>query len=150
MRVVRVTQAFPGSVHEAETVWYDTARWAAWVEGLAEVVDVEGAWPEAGSSVRWRSGPAGRGTVLERVVSHEPLAGQTLAVEDDSIRGHQEVAFTPLDENVQVLLSLQYELKKRSIVTPLVDALFIRRAMASSLRMTLGRFGAELASSRGD
>ena len=68
-------QAYPGSVHEAETCWYDTDRWPEWMDGLARVVAVEGDWPGVGSSVTWESGPAGRGRVRERVIAYEPLAG---------------------------------------------------------------------------
>jgi hypothetical protein len=86
--------------------------------------------------------------VLERVIGYEPLGSQTLEVEDDSIQGRQSVAFTPADGDVEVQLSLRYRIKRRTPVTPLVDLLFIRRAMAMSLRKTLGRFGAELAAVR--
>jgi len=146
MRTVSVSRPFPGTVHEAETCWYDTRRWPAWVEGLDRILDVAGNWPRAGASVTWESGPAGRGRVLERVVSHEPLAGQTLDVEDDSIQGRQTVAFMPAGEDVQVTLSLEYEIRNRSMFTPLIDMLFIRRAMTTSLSTTLARFGGELAS----
>jgi hypothetical protein len=148
MGTVRVSLTFPGTVHQAETCWYDTDRWPAWVDGLARVGEVQGKWPEPGSSVRWESGPAGRGRVLERVVGYEPLGGQTLEVEDESMKGRQSVAFTPEGESVQVELSLQYRIKRRTPVTPVVDLLFIRRAMAISLRKTLERFGAELAAAR--
>jgi hypothetical protein len=74
--------------------------------------------------------------------------GQTLEVEDDSIRGRQSVAFDGLEGGVRVELALEYELRTRSLVTPLVDLLFIRRAMAASLRSTLTRFGAELLGGR--
>jgi uncharacterized membrane protein len=152
MRTVRVALAFPASVHEAETCWYDTTRWPAWVDELARIVEVAGDWPRAGASVTWESGPAGRGHVIERVVAYQPLAGQTLEVRDDSIHGRQSVTFMPADGSVEVALGLDYEISERSIFTPLVDALFIRRAMERSLRTTLSRFGAELAawrSSRG-
>ena len=150
MRTVSVAQPFPGTVHEAETCWYDTRRWPAWVDGLDRIVDVAGNWPRAGASVTWESGPAGRGRVVERVVSHEALAGQTLDVQDDSIQGRQSVAFTPAGEEVEVALSLEYEIKNRSIFTPLIDVLFIRRVMTTSLRTTLARFGAELASAHAE
>jgi hypothetical protein len=148
MACVRAAAAFPGSVHEAESCWYDVARWPAFIEGLERVVAVEGGWPGGGGVLRWESVPAGRGRVTERVLSYEPLVGQTVELEDDSIRGRQTVAFAPVDRGVEVQLSLDYAIKGRSLITPLVDLLFIRRAMAASLQSTLTRFGAELAAAR--
>ncbi|MFI5039036.1 MAG: SRPBCC family protein [Solirubrobacterales bacterium] len=148
MRTVRVTQTLPATVYEIEQRWYDTSRWTVWVEGLRRVVHVSEGWPRVGSSVTWDSGPAGRGHVVERVVAHEPLAGQTVEVDDSSITGRQSVAFVPVDDGVEVQLTLSYEIKNRSMFTPVVDALFIKRAMATSLATTLGRFGAEMGSRR--
>jgi Polyketide cyclase / dehydrase and lipid transport len=137
-----------GSVHEAETYWYDTDHWPAWVEGLVRVSEVRGDWPATGATVEWESGPAGRGRVTERVISYEPLSGQTVEVQDDSIRGRQTVTFAPAREAVEVTLALEYEVRRRSMFTPLVDLLFIRGAMERSLRATLARFAAELAATR--
>lgn len=148
MRAVSATQTFPGSVHEAETVWYDTTRWPSWVDGLDRVTAVGEQWPAAGAEVTWHSGPAGRGRVSERVVSYEPLAGQTVAVSDESIEGRQSVRFMPDDGSVTIELTLQYGLKRRSLVTPVVDFLFIARAFTASLRSTLDRFGLELKATR--
>ncbi len=148
VRTVRVTQTLPATVYEIEQRWYDTSRWTVWVEGLRRVVHVSEGWPRVGSSVTWDSGPAGRGHVVERVVAHEPLAGQTVEVDDSSITGRQSVAFVPVDDGVEVQLTLSYEIKNRSMFTPVVDALFIKRAMATSLATTLGRFGAEMGSRR--
>jgi Polyketide cyclase / dehydrase and lipid transport len=145
---VSVTERFEGTVHEAETCWYDTHAWPSWIDGLDHVVDVHGPWPETGSSVVWQSGPAGRGRVTERVAIFEPLAGQTLTVSDDSIEGRQSVQFTPVDGSVEVTLTLEYEIRQRNLFTPLVDFLFIRRPMEMSLRATLAAFGAELAGRR--
>lgn len=148
MRTVRVARRFSGTVHEAEQLWYDTDRWPTWVDGLAHVAKVDGQWPEVGSKVVWDSFPAGRGRVVERVVAYEARAGQALEVEDESIRGRQSVVFSPLQERVEVELALEYEIKKRSVFTPVVDLLFIRRAMLTSLGSTLSRFGVELAAAR--
>jgi hypothetical protein len=145
MSGVHVAQTFPGTVHEAEVRWYDTSRWPSWVDGLDEVVEVAGDWPSAGSRVTWRSGPAGRGLVVEQVVAYEALNGQTSDVSDDSINGRQSVQFTPVDEGVELALTLEYEINRPSLFTPVVDFLFIRRLMAGSLRKTLAAFGAELA-----
>ena len=143
-----MAQVFPRSVHEAETCWYDTAGWPRWVDGLRRVVLIDPGWPQAGAEVVWESGPAGRGRVRERVVEHVPLAGQTVAVEDDSLKGRQVVSFDPADGGVEVTLAVEYAIKRRSPLTPVVDLLFVRRAMATSLTKTLARFGAELAESR--
>jgi uncharacterized membrane protein len=148
MRVVVATDTFPGSVHEAESVWYDTDRWARFIDGLERVERVAPEWPAVGAEVSWRSGPAGRGQVAERVVAYEPLEGQEVEVRDDSIRGRQRISFTPDDGDVTVELSLTYELKRRSPLMALVDLLFIRRAMTASLSSTLHRFGAELEAAR--
>jgi hypothetical protein len=144
VRTARVARTFAASVPEAESLWYDTARWAQWVEGLEQVLGVEGDWPSTGATVSWRSGPAGRGHVTEHVVDHEPRQGQTLEVSDDSIHGRQRVAFSPEPPEVRVELSLAYQIRRRSPVTPLIDLLFIRRAMTASLEQTLSRFGASL------
>ena len=148
MASVRAAQGFSASVYEAQECWYDTSRWPQWIDGLQSVLEVDPRWPEVGACVVWESGPAGRGRVRERVVEHEPLRGQSVEVEDDSIRGRQRVVFEPAEGGVEVQLSLEYELKERSLVTSMIDTLFIRRAMASSLRATLLRFGAELEGTR--
>jgi hypothetical protein len=144
MRSVTVAQTFPGSVSEAESRWYETSRWPQWRSECDRVLEVMGAWPQRGSMVVWESGPAGRGRVTERVVDYEVRRGQTVEVEDDSIRGHQTVGFSPQDPGVQVTLSLAYEIKRRSPVTAIIDLLFIRRAMAVSLSTTVSRFGGGL------
>jgi hypothetical protein len=146
MRTARVARTFEASVSEAERLWYDTARWIEWVEGLERVVGTRGAWPGVGATVSWESGPAGRGHVTETVIAHEPLSGQTLEVTDDSIRGRQQIAFSPEPPGVRVELSLAYDIRRRSPLTAVIDLLFIRRAMVASLEQTLTRFGASLES----
>jgi uncharacterized membrane protein len=148
MRAVTASSTFPGTVHEAETCWYDTDRWPSWVDGLERVVERSESWPQIGSSIVWESGPAGRGRVRERVVAYEPLDGQTVEVEDQSLRGRQSVSFTPADDEVEVMLRLEYEITNRTVFTALVDRLFIRGAIERSLRATLARFGAELAATK--
>ena len=141
---VRAIGVFPGSVHEAERCWYDTDRWAQWIDGLARVLEVTDGWPHQDSQVVWESVPAGRGRVRELVTRYEPLTGQTVAVEDDSITGTQSVAFEPVAGGVQVELRLDYAIKRRSPLTALIDRLFVRRLMALSLARTVNRFGAAL------
>ncbi len=145
---VGVSESFPSSVTEAERCWYDTARWPMWVDELAHVILVEGDWPQLGSVVTWQSGPNGRGRVIERVIGYEQLEGYTVEVEDDSIKGEQSVSFDPADDGVEVGLALRYKIKRRSPLTPLIDTLFVRRIMITSLEKTLSSFGVVLAESR--
>ena len=144
MRPVRAVQTFPASVHEAERCWYDTSRWSSWVDGLDDVVALDEPWPMVGGGVIWDSGPAGRGRVTERVVAYAPADGQTVEVTDDTITGRQAVTFAAVGDGVEVSVALEYRLRHRSLVTPVVDALFIRREMSQSLSRSLGRFGARL------
>ncbi len=137
-----------GPVGEAEALWYDTARWPAFVEGFHHVAKVEGGWPRSGRIV-WDSRPNGRGRVQERVTAFEAGAGQTVEVEDPRLSGTQTVAFAPAPEGgCRVTLTLDYRLKQGGPVAPLVDALFVRRAVRDALRRTLSRFARELRADR--
>jgi polyketide cyclase/dehydrase/lipid transport protein len=133
-----------GPLGAAERLWYDTARWPAFIDGFAHVVKVEGPWPGTGSRVVWDSTPAGRGRVVERVIDHHPGVGQALEVEDPTLRATQRVRFEQLQDGTAVGLELDYELKRRGPVRALVDLLFVRRAIRDSLRRTLARFSREV------
>jgi Polyketide cyclase / dehydrase and lipid transport len=141
---VCVNQLFDASVHEVETRWYDVSRWPEWVDGLARVISVDGGWPQVGSEVIWQSSPAGRGRVSEQVEAYEPLRGLTVRVHDEAIEGHQRVRFEPAGSGVEVELSLDYRIMRRTPVTPLIERLFVRRPMIMSLTRTLERFGSVL------
>lgn len=144
MTRARAALDLPGSVSAAEAVWYDLRRWPAFVDGFRRVVSAEGDWPEPGAWLVWESLPGGRGRVEERSTRHEPRAGQTVEVEDEQLRGTQEVSFAALADGVEVALELSYELKRGGLLRKVTDVIFIRRALADSLRRTLTRLGAEL------
>ena len=143
MPSVRAVQPVPGLASEAEELWYDPRRWPAWVDGFGHVVKLEGEWPEVGARAVWESRPGGRGRVVERVTAYEARTGQTLAVEDEQLRGTQRVTFAPGDDEVEVALELEYALKGANVITPLTDALFIRRALRESLKRSLLQFARE-------
>jgi hypothetical protein len=146
MSSVGRTMEFRAPPGAAERLWYDPQRWASWVDGFGHVARIEGEWPKQGAVLTWDSLPRGRGRVVERVVSHQPGVGQELEVEDERLRGRQRVRFEPVVEGgVVVVLSLDYTLKRGGPVAAAIDLLFIRRALADSLRRTLTRFGHELA-----
>ena len=140
----RATTLVPGRIIEAEELWYDPHRWPAWVDGFGHVGKLEGDWPGVGARLVWDSPPRGRGRVQELVTDYEARIGQTREVEDERLRGTQTVRFESAGaDEVQVTLTLDYELKERNAFTPLVDRLFIRRELTDSLRRTLTRFGHE-------
>lgn len=137
---VSASTVVPGRVFEAEELWYDSHRWAAWIDGFGHVAKLEGEWPQVGARLLWDSRPKGRGRVAERVAAYEPRSGQTLDVEDSRLFGTQTVVFEPEGDQVRVNLTLEYRLKSAN---PIVDLLFIRRALRDSLQRTVDRFGHE-------
>jgi len=145
---VRAAITVPGLASEAERLWYEPQRWPAWIDGFGHVDKLEGDWPATGARVVWMSKPGGRGRVAERVTAYEARAGQTLAVEDEQLRGTQKVVFAPGQDGVEIALELEYELKAANVLTPLTDVLFIRRAWRDSLRRSLTRFAHELRADR--
>jgi hypothetical protein len=148
MGSAQATQTFAASVADAERCWYDTSAWAVWIDGLDRVVELDPRWPRLGATVSWESGPAGRGHVTERVIAYQPGEGQTVAVRDVSVTGRQSVTFAAVPDGVAVTLAIAYRQHRRSPLTPVIDILFIRRAMTLSLGRTLGRFGSRLGSGR--
>ena len=137
---VSVTTTVPGRVIDAEELWYDPHRWAAWIDGFGHVAKLEGEWPQVGARLLWDSRPGGRGRVLEHVVAYEPRRGLSVEVEDEKLSGVQTVAFEPADDQVRVNLTLEYSLKDGNRI---LDLLFIRRSLRDSLNRTLTRFAHE-------
>jgi hypothetical protein len=140
---VQAAIAVPGLASEAEALWYDPRRWAAWIDGFGHVAKLEGDWPRAGARLVWDSPPGGRGRVHERVVEYEVRSGQALEVEDERLRGTQRVSFELVSDGVRIGIELSYELKESNFFTPLTDLLFIRRALRDSLKRSLIRFARE-------
>lgn len=133
----------PGRAAEAEALWYDPHRWQAWVDGFGHVLSLSDEWPRRGAELVWQSPPGGRGRVTERVVAYEMRTGQTLEVDDATMSGRQSVKFEPGADSVEVTLTLDYRIKDRTALTPVVDVLFVRRAMNDALRRTVTRFANE-------
>jgi hypothetical protein len=143
MARARASISVPGRAADAEALWYDPHRWAAWVDGFGHVVSLDGSWPQRGAELVWQSPPGGRGRVVERVVAYEMRTGQTVEIRDATMTGRQTVAFAPGPDAVEVTLTLEYRITDRTPMTPLVDLLFVRRAMNDALRRTVTRFANE-------
>lgn len=139
-----------GRISDVEALWYDTARWASFVDGFHHVASADPGWPAEGTLV-WDSTPGGRGRVLETVERYEPRIGQIARVEDPATTGTQTIAFAADgDGRVGVTLELRWALKDRRFgpIGALVDLVFIRPRQREALARTLLRFARELASDR--
>jgi hypothetical protein len=145
---VRAQVVVGGLASDAEALWYDHRRWPTFIDGLKHVARVEGDWPRAGARVVWDSGPQGRGRVHLTVEAYEPRVGQTVAIEDERIRGTERVQFTPHEGGVTVTLERRYEAKDARLRPAPIDLLLVRRPEREALERTLRRFAAELAAER--
>jgi hypothetical protein len=138
---VRIT----GRQHDVEALWYDLARWSSFIDGFGRLERVEGEWPAAGARVIWDSRPQGRGRVMEKVTAWQAGDGQDLEVEDERLHGTQRVRFASEGDVTGVSLELTYRLKNRHFGHQVVDALFVRPQLRSSLERTLRRLAIEVA-----
>ena len=150
MGVAREATTVPLPPEGAFGLWTDLTRWATFVDGFAHVERVDDGWPGEGAKLVWRSGPAGRGVVTERVVASEPAARFVTQVFEERMRGTQALAFTAVDDDAtRVDLELDYKLASGGPLAAVTDLLFIRRALTDALRRTLERFRTEAAEEAG-
>src|SRR5262249_14422097 len=138
----------PGQASDAEALWYDHARWPAFIDGCKYIALVEGDWPAAGARLGWGSVPGGRGRGVGAGGGYQGRAGESLAVEDEQIRGTQRVSFVPHSGGVTVSLELDYELKQPRGKFGAFDLLFVRRPQREALERTLRRFAREVRADR--
>jgi polyketide cyclase/dehydrase/lipid transport protein len=123
--------------------YFDADAWPAWVDGFGRVESSSG-YPEAGGSLRWVSGPAGRGTVTERVIEHEPRKLHRIAFEDPETSGELKTTFAIRGEGTLITQEQQYRLQRGGPLAKLTDLLFIRSQMRGSLARSLGRLKLEV------
>ena len=122
--------------------YFEPTGWPAWVDGFGAVESADG-YPEAGGTLVWRSTPAGRGTVTERVLAHEPRTLHRIAFEDPESAGELTTRFAVEGEGTRVTLELDYRLPGGGAFTWLTERLFVRGQMRGSLRRTLARLRLE-------
>jgi hypothetical protein len=125
-------------------LWTTPERWPSFVEGFGHMLQLDPAWPQAGSKAVWDSIPGGRGRVTELVLERGERRLVTQVFED-ALAGTQTFAVEPgpADGGSIVELTLEYELTRSGPFTGLSDAIFIRRALRDALRRTLRRFAVE-------
>ena len=139
---VSATTVVPGPVADAEALWFDLGRWPAFVDGFATVVEQDAGWPGEGAKLVWRSTPHGRGTVHERVTGRG-AHDYEVEFHDDKLTGRQRVEFAEYGEHTQLTVAMEYRIEDPTALTPIVDLLFVRRAIRDALRRTVVRFARE-------
>jgi hypothetical protein len=143
MSGVAASVAVRASLAEVWDFYFDPAGWPAWVDGFARVESDMG-YPETGGTLRWSSTPAGRGTVTERVVEHEPRSRHRVEYEDPETTGQLTVTFAIEGEGTVVTQELDYRLRDRGVFAKVTDRLFIRSQMRGSLSRSLARLRLEV------
>lgn len=127
---------------DAWRFYFEPTGWPAWVDGFANVESAD-RYPEAGGTLTWRSTPAGRGTVRERVLAHEPRTLHRIGFDDPESTGELTTRFAVEGDGTRVTLELEYELATPGVFGKLTDLFFIRAQMRRSLRRTLAGFRLE-------
>jgi uncharacterized membrane protein len=124
--------------------------WPEWVDQFSRVEASDG-YPEEGGTLRWGSGTAGRGTVEERVLEHDPRSRHHIAFSDPESAGELEVTFAiePGAEppGTRVTQTMRYEISGGGPLSGLTDLLFVRSQVRRSLERSLARLRAEVEAS---
>ncbi len=133
-------------------LYFDAARWPAWVDGFARVTLSEG-YPKAGGTLNWQSGSAGRGAVSERVLEHTPRSVHRIEFTDPESEGQMETRFEMVpgageQRRTRVTQLLSYSLRGGGPFAAVTDRLFIRSQMRGSLGRSLADLGLEAAADR--
>jgi uncharacterized protein YndB with AHSA1/START domain len=126
------------SLAETWDYHFDPLRWPAWVDGFGQVAASDG-YPAAGGTLRWRSTPAGRGEVTERVLEHHPRRLHRIAFSDSQTEGELATTFQARGEGTLVAQRLTYELRAGGPFAWATDRLFIRTQQRRSMQRSLWR-----------
>ena len=132
--------AAPADVWE---LYFDADRWPSWVDGFGRVDAADG-YPEQDGTLVWSSVAAGRGSVRERVIAHEPRTLHRIAFSDPESAGELTTRFAVEGDGTRVTLELEYRLASGGPLTWVTDRVFVRSQMRESLRRTLARYRLEV------
>jgi Polyketide cyclase / dehydrase and lipid transport len=139
MATVEEAVLVDASLAETWDHYFDARAWIEWVDGFRAVIGSEG-YPDAGGTLRWRSVPAGRGEVVERVLAHEPRKRHRIAFSDPGMAGELEVRFGIEGERTRVTQTLDYRVLDRGPIARLGAILFVRSQVRASVQRSLAAF----------
>ena len=94
------------SLAEVWDYYFEPRGWPAWVDGFHAVSSAQG-YPGEGGTLVWRSNPAGRGTVTERVLEHQPRRRHLIEFSDPESQGELLTRFEIEGERTRVTLSVR-------------------------------------------
>ena len=139
MATVEESVLVGASLAETWDRYFDARGWGSWVDGFQAAIEAEG-YPEAGGVLRWRSIPAGRGEVTERVLEHEHRRRHLIAFCDPAMEGELETRFEIEGEGTRVRQRLEYRLLDRGPIARLGAVLFVRGQVRQSVQRSLLAF----------
>ena len=139
--------AIDASLAEIWEYHFDPRWWPAWADGFQAVVKTDG-YPLEGGTLRWRSTPAGRGEVTERVAEHHPRRLHRVEFTDAQTEGELVTTFEVRGEGTLVEQRLRYELRSGGPFAWVTDKLFIRPQQRGSMRRSLVRLKQEVETAR--
>lgn len=142
MATVEAEIVVPASLAEVWDLYFSRRAWPTWVDEFRGITEIDGSYPEEGSTLVWHSGPAGRGTVTETVLEHEPRRLHRIRYLDQGSEGEQLSTFEIAGEGTKVALHVDYKLVAPTFL-PFTDRFFVRPQMRSSLLRTLEGLRAE-------
>jgi len=143
--VGEVTEAVHVEADLAETWdhYFEPEGWPGWVDGFGKVESTSG-YPEEGGTLRWRSRPAGRGEVVERVLEHEPRRHHRISFSDPESTGELLTTFRIDGSGTEVVQQMSYKPRGMGALGPFTDWLFVRGQVRRSLARSLNRFKHEV------
>jgi hypothetical protein len=145
VNTVSVSRVVEGPGIEVEQLWYDRSRWASWLDAFASLQQLGPEWPLEGARRVWVTRPGGRGLIMERVTAYAAGDGQTLAFEDERVRGEQAVRFET--DNVRTRVTVTFSFETKTYLAP-ARKWWLRRQLRLGWERSLARFSYELAAER--
>jgi len=136
MATVDETVQIGASLAEVWDHYFDVRGWGSWVDGFQTTIEAEG-YPEADGTLRWRSIPAGRGEVTERVLEHEPRRSHLVEFSDPEMEGRLETRFEIAGEGTRVTQELTYSLRGKGPIAWLGGLLFVKAQVRASIQRSL-------------
>ncbi len=139
MSVVEQEVLVAASLADAWDLYFEPRVWGEWVDSFGSVIEIDG-YPDAGGTLRWKSVPAGRGEVTEKVLEHEPRRMHRIEFSDPSLAGEMTVSFQIEGEGTKIVAAMDYRLLDKSVFARLGALLFLKAQLRGTLRRSLDAF----------